>query len=205
MTSYSAHPYGVEPEGNAYFEANPPALRAPGLGAMRVLSDTQLLDFLTWLDGRSLSGLCVASSALRCFASFEDLWKGVALERSVASGAALRFAGGSWKATVIGQPRAAGVTTRLFSDVLYHPQRLVASGPLGCSIDAADRGGCARTAAADLSVERFVADFETKGVPLIIEGGCMVDAAKPLWDRDELLGDFIILLLQNMTKYFTLN
>ena len=184
------HPYyGIEPEGNAWLVPNPPAVRAPGLGGMRVLNDTLVLELLAWADGPSLAALCVASGSLRCFASFEELWKGVALERAAASGVPLRYSHSSWKATILERERC-DVTRRLFSDVLYHPQRLVAAGPLGRSIDASDRGSCARAAAADLTVERFVAEFETAGVPLIIEGGCGVDAAKPLWDRAELLSRF---------------
>ena len=192
----NAHPYGVEPEGNAWCcpGTSVASARCPGLGVLARLDDATLINELfAWVDGPSLCVLCVASGALRCYASLEDLWKGVYLRRCGDRGAPLKYAHGSWKATTLGRARASRVTRRVFSDVLYHPHRLARGEPLGRSLEGLeDVGTCARERADGLSVERFVADYETAGVPVVIEGGCGADAAKALWDRgalEERFGD----------------
>ena len=192
MADRLAHPFGVEPEGNAWCCAGTSvaAARSPGLGRIALLDDALIVnELLAWVDGASLCGLCVASGALRCYASLEDLWKGIYLRRCGASGAPLRYAMGSWKCTTLGRARRA-VSRRVFSDVLYHPHRLARGEPLGRTLDRDDVGACARERAASLTTERFVADYEAAGVPVVIEGGCAADAAKPLWDRGELVRRF---------------
>ena len=83
-----AHPFGVEPEGNEWCCAGTSvaAARSPGLGRIALLDDALIVnELLAWVDGASLCGLCVASGALRCYASLEDLWKGIYLRRCGAS------------------------------------------------------------------------------------------------------------------------
>ncbi|KAH8048194.1 hypothetical protein JL720_15907 [Aureococcus anophagefferens] len=105
------------------------------LGRIALFDDALIVnELLAWVDGASLCGLCVASGALRCYASLEDLWKGIYLRRCARSGAPLRYAMGSWKCTTLGRARRA-VSRRVFSDAA--------------------------------------------GVPVVIEGGCAADAAKP--------------------------
>ena len=185
------HPYGVEPEGNAWLGGGSVAgARGPGLGALAALRDATLLELLGALGGRDLCALCVASGTLRCYASFEDLWRGVALRRAGAAGAPVVYAERSWKRSAVGRPRARGVARAVYSDALYHPHRLAHAAPLARTLAADDVGGCARRPAAELTVDDFVRDFEAPGVPVVIEGGAAAAAADPLWDRDALVAKF---------------
>ena len=116
------HPYGVAPAGSAFARNLSIATSRRGLGQLATVDDATVLHALGYADGASLCVLAIASGALRCFASTEDLWRGVALRRAGDDGA-ITYRGGSWKQSVVGAPRA-NVAKRLFSDALYHSRRL---------------------------------------------------------------------------------
>ena len=51
------HPYGVQPEGNMYFDDTGGACRRDGLGLLAALSDDQLIDVLSELGHKELCAL----------------------------------------------------------------------------------------------------------------------------------------------------
>ena len=59
MSSSFLHPHGVLPEGNIFFSdgqlIHQSQLRASGLGGLSVLTDTLLVDLLTFCDEKSLA------------------------------------------------------------------------------------------------------------------------------------------------------
>ena len=116
QTTIPPHPYGVEPAGSAFARNLSIATSRRGLGQLATVDDATVLHALGYADGASLCALAIASGALRCFASTEDLWRGVALRRAGDDGA-ITYRGGSWKQSVVGAPRA-NVAKRLFSDAL---------------------------------------------------------------------------------------
>ena len=138
QTTIPPHPYGVEPAGSAFARNLSIATSRRGLGQLATVDDATVLHALGYADGSALCALAIASGALRCFASTEDLWRGVALRRAGDDGA-ITYRGGSWKQSVVGAPRA-NVAKRLFSDALYHSHRLVHAAPLSSS----GLGSCAR-------------------------------------------------------------
>lgn len=122
QSSIPPHPYGVEPAGSAFARNLSIAVSRRGLGHLATVDDATVLHVLGYADGAALCALAIASGALRCFTSSEDLWRAVALRRAGDDGA-LTYRGGSWKQSVVGAPRA-NVAKRLFSDALYHSHRL---------------------------------------------------------------------------------
>lgn len=73
------HPLGVQPCGNAFLSPDV-STREAGLGDLARLSDAFVLRVVEALDVRSVGRLMVVSKAMRCFASYEEIWKKFVLE-----------------------------------------------------------------------------------------------------------------------------
>lgn len=71
-----AHPYGVQPLGNAVF-ADPkfPDARISGLGVLARLRDETLTQILSFLRPEEAARFCVLSKAAYILASQESLWR----------------------------------------------------------------------------------------------------------------------------------
>jgi hypothetical protein len=102
-------------------------VRARGLGALAVLPDELLVALLGELPPAALAALAATSRAARAFATHEELWKALALERAPSK---WRYRG-SWRETALaalGPPGAAAAAAaappphphpRLYSDLLH--------------------------------------------------------------------------------------
>lgn len=112
-TAPPPHPYGVEPSGNAFARGESVAAWRRGLGKIGAFDDATILSLLGWLDAPALCAVCVASSASRAFASFEDLWRNVALCRFGARGEAMTYRN-CWKETVVGARRRDVAARRVY-------------------------------------------------------------------------------------------
>lgn len=180
----SAHPYGVEPLGNVLVDGGDHSVRCSGLGALAALDDECVLEVLEFLLGEDLARLSRASRAAYAFAHHEDLWRALAVGANPPRGIAFS---GSWKATVVAAEQsarrgpaaadaaAAAAVVRhvpiqvrgLYSDALF--QRWF-SYSVGLRPDMLSRDNMERRAAASMSVEEFVRDFEAPGRPVLITG-----------------------------------
>lgn len=95
----SVHPYGIKPEGNAIMDSllkKTVPCRDRGLGHMRVLPDSLLLNVLSYLDGKSLAKLSPCSQSLYVFSHHEDLWRTLTL---TTYGSDWIFSENGWKQT----------------------------------------------------------------------------------------------------------
>lgn len=75
-----AHPYGVKPWGNFYFDGikreDVEKVRADGLGLFSVLEDELIMEVFVYFDcPRSMAFLGAASKIMWAFASEEEIWK----------------------------------------------------------------------------------------------------------------------------------
>ena len=117
---------GVVPEGNAFFDGFEVArrLRRRGLGdALASLSDGTLLEIVQSCSTSTLCALCCVSRGIRCFASFEDLWR----ERFLETMGSVFEWHGTWKATLLKTTPFEISGAALYSDLLYQPQRIVSA------------------------------------------------------------------------------
>lgn len=77
----AAHPYGVKPQGNAFF-ASPSSLkvRANGLGpSFHRLKDETLIDLLSFFSIGDLANMSVTSRGMYVFCHHSDLWRDLVL------------------------------------------------------------------------------------------------------------------------------
>lgn len=118
------HPQGVKPEGNAFMDSlsGIRPVRDTGLGPhFSKFSDSQLLEFLTYLDAPSLAQLSQTSQAMYAFSSHDDVWRTLTLK---SFGASFTFAK-SWRSTFIKRaygkhvPEASLCLRGMYSDLLF--------------------------------------------------------------------------------------
>lgn len=168
-----AHPYGCEPEGNAWIAtASGPPARGPGLGYLRALPDEMLLDLLSsYLDAKDLGRLACASKALYVFSHQEDVWRAHVLTkfsgRFTPSPAGWK---GAYYATATGRSPETYVhrpirVERFYSDLLFK-SFLCANAEFSAEWVKHDR--IERRSAKDFTVEEFIRDFESVNRPVII-------------------------------------
>ena len=89
MQASTGHPLGILPRGNLLVLGGEDT-RSIGLGDLAVLSDELLLGILAELPARTLATAGLASRALYCFCSHDDLWRTLALEVSMCATATAR-------------------------------------------------------------------------------------------------------------------
>lgn len=77
----SAHPYGVKPQGNAFFASNSSLqVRANGLGSsFRRLKDETLIDMLSFFSSGDLARMSSTSRGMYVFCHHSDLWRDLVL------------------------------------------------------------------------------------------------------------------------------
>ena len=81
MASCIQHPYGVQPLGNAFLEANHDVIlmRQNGLGKLAFFTDEILLDLLSFCSANDLANLNCCSRALYVYSMHSELWRDMML------------------------------------------------------------------------------------------------------------------------------
>ena len=182
------HPYGVRPSGDALLAPIPLArVRGSGLGRLAPCPDEALLEVLGALDARSLCRTAVVSRALYVFAHHGDLWRNLALQqlggkapvqfwhswKDTCARDASRGRSGSTADAKLAVPRHVPLrVSGVFSDTLFRPWCCCACElrPAWVAEPDAPGGSGARAVPrrAELSVRRFVDEFERPNRPVII-------------------------------------
>lgn len=169
-------------------------VRDLGLGELRQLPDAAVEEVVSYCDCADLLRVSAASRALYVFAHSDDVWKHLTLFALRKDGKF--FYDRSWKQTYINTrwrtagrdgaaPSHAALAVRdFYSDALYAPYR-DAHTPIP------ERWLRAQTVrkvpAAGLTRERFVAEYESQGIPVVLSGAAESWPAYRLWDAPYLL------------------
>lgn len=170
----SVHPYGVKPEGNAImdmFLKKVTPCRDKGLGYMRVLPDSLLLNVLSYLDGKSLAKLSPCSKSLYVFSHHEDLWRTLTL---TTYGSDWVYSKDGWKQTFRAKEMNVHPDTLshkplkiegFYSDYLFKTHICSAADidPKWLSFD-----NLPRRSYKEMSLADFRSEFEDKNLPVII-------------------------------------
>jgi hypothetical protein len=185
------HPNGVLPGGNAFI-AGPSAMitRYNGLGSLSKLTDEQLADWLTYLDGVTLGKLSRVSKVLYVFSQLETLWRDLVLLHT--KGKHINFIR-SWKITyaaliaptkVPSIPSSPIKVKSFYSEYLFH-QWLCCSYDVEKSIPGFFKPDeIPRVSAKDLTIEEFIEQFEKPNKPVIITDGVSHWPALKKWNKE---------------------
>jgi len=170
------HPFNVVPEGNAFLLKGEDACeerllrRDHGLGVLGSLPDRLFIHVLECLDWKSLGRMSICSRMCFVFCSHEPLWRDLALEHFKCEALDRLQFKGTWRLTLLRQPSIYSLPVELLiaSDELYRPFQF-ASGEI-------EEFWLRREVVEirdyqTLNVEEFVADFESKRVPVVIKNG----------------------------------
>jgi hypothetical protein len=168
------HPYGVKPPGNAYLASSSARqLRCNGLGQdLNRLSDEVLIDLLSFCDAASLVTLARASRALYVYAHNSDLWRDLTLTRFLNG---IKFVA-TWKdtyASMVDSNTALHVPLEvegIYSHYLYRPWLCRFSDLDEACPGFSRHNDIARIHTNDLSVDKFVSQYEKVNTPVIIAG-----------------------------------
>ncbi|KAL6049812.1 tRNA wybutosine-synthesizing protein 4 [Balamuthia mandrillaris] len=185
----SFHPYGVKPWGNFYFSDQADSCRDSGLGAIAVLEDSVVMELLHWCSAKDLCCLAQASKALYVFCHEEEPWKALCLSNF---GGDFQFQG-SWKETYqhkakpdFAVPHVPLQVTNFYSDTLLEPWHCITmSLERFAAVDNIDRRS-------GLSVEDFIAEYETPNKPVIITDIVTDWPAfkEQKWSKENLLANY---------------
>ncbi len=180
------HPNGVLPEGNILFAGGSNregSVRADGLGLLQRLSDSLIADVLALCDGQSLARCSKVSKVLYVFCQLDYLWRDLVLLRTKGEGISFQQ---TWRDTYKhlihpshpchSSPGPQILLTGFYSQFLFHSWLCahyefddVAPGFLR-------HEDIPRVSAKNLTVERFIEDYEIPNRPVII-----VDALSEQW------------------------
>lgn len=188
VLTHGGHPYGVQPWGNLYLQDNLNVFelaRHKGLGRLSCLGDEDVLNILEFLDYRDLCRFAAVSKSFYIFCHHSDLWRTLVLTDL---GNNFEFAE-SWKETyrIAKAPQFALkhvpiMVNDFFSDLLFQPWYCASVGirPEWIEIDNIERRR-------NLSVQQFIAEYESKNKPVIITDCVTHWPAYERWDRQYLL------------------
>lgn len=204
------HPYGVKPLGNLLLSAEERTSfgrkRIESLGEFSRFTDELILEILSYLDGYSLARAVCSSRFLYCFASAEEFWRSLVIEKT---GGSFEY-DTSWKRTFAAQNSSEkqseqrDLTLGIASDILFRPWycasvRISQTWLRTQNVDTVEN---------TISSEEFLDRFEGKLRPVVIKGGARTWPAFQKWDRrylEDVGGDTRFIAgeaLISMKQYF---
>jgi hypothetical protein len=187
-----SHPYGALPFGNIFLSSSD-AVRQNGLGDMRSLNDEQVVSVLQFLDAKDLSNAVLASRFLYVTGHHEELWRDLTLRKFGSTGFDFQC---SWKDTYVYTELKGREEISIFcehkpismdgiySDTFFRSW-LCRSFALQDSWLAVNNV-CTENAN-DLTIERFLSEYEEKNIPVVVKGATTFWPASQKWDKDYLL------------------
>ena len=190
FTTNLKHPYGVLPPGNQFI-ASPEDLlvRPKGLGRMKCIHDDELvLEILSFCSFKDLGALNCCSRAMYVYSMHNELWRDLVL-RICKDNFCFE---NSWKDTFAKHVSNTNSIHRpiivrgIYSHALYQSWLC-----RNLDLESACPGffefsNISRLESTDLSVERFVKEFEVPNKPVIIRGVVTSWPAYEKWDLDYL-------------------
>ncbi|KNC54452.1 F-box protein [Thecamonas trahens ATCC 50062] len=188
MTAIPEHPRGVVPQGNALVPGAAASIRASGLGAFAVFSDSDLLDLLKRLGVWAVGKLAQCSRAMYTYANEEEIWRAVVLADDGLCG--FGFVD-SWRTTWLTMHASEKISAEYMAEMMAG--RGLKAGPWrGLYSDYLAQGWdetIERIKASEVSVEEFVARYDRENVPVVIEGAIehWPAVAERLWSKDALV------------------
>eukprot|EP00897_Mesotaenium_endlicherianum_P000489 jgi/Mesen1/10440/ME000082S09943 len=181
------HSYGVQPLGNMFLSSSGINTRDTGLGNLKVLSDTTVLEILSLLGPRDTCRLALVSRGFYVYAHHEELWRTWTLEKL---GGQFDF-DHNWKRTYqqgalpnndTWKPHKPMKVRGFYSDHLFQSW-LCASVEVKPEWVARDN----IPRRCELSLEDFIRDFEEPGRPVIITDALATWPALQKWDHEYLV------------------
>ena len=159
------HPLGVKPGGNIWLAQDVAVMRATrraSLGLFCAISEELLLEVLSFSDSDDLISLSAVSHHCRAFSFHPDLWRDLFWSSSRGN----RNFTTSWRDSHLGVSCLDPTPVRnVFSDVLFGPYRASGLTPTSAWIA---RENIDRVSFKDMSVERFIEEYEKRNKPVII-------------------------------------
>ncbi|KAK3300948.1 uncharacterized protein B0H64DRAFT_334574 [Chaetomium fimeti] len=120
-SSVPPHPFGIKPLGNKYFFNGEDARTS--LGVLQIVPDEILMQFLEYLDARTLRLFGYTCKFLLGCCMADDIWKAIFLESDLGNKSSFEWRG-SWRATVLDLSPEQSIRvdcSSVFSDVLHRP------------------------------------------------------------------------------------
>lgn len=175
--SLRKHPLGIKPSGNALTANGDLSL---SIGSFRRIPDELLLLVLEYLDKDSLFALSHACKALFAFATYDQIWRELAVDRADHD---LTWRG-SWRSSVLKLPPLPKIDCRhLFSDALYRPFQCTHASLTPYFNNIPVRNQIKRFH--DLSIEEF--NRQWSNVPFILTEPVKKWSAFREWDEQSFL------------------
>ena len=189
------HPYGAKALGNYLLENNSSHdVRNLGLGRLALLSDENILELLSYLNGKDLAIMNKISRAMYVFSSHDVLWRNLVLSLSPES---LRFIN-NWKDSFVYlYCHKFSITNRIrehvpikvsgiYSDAIHRAWYCCTFDFQGNCRSFYDHCDVPRIRTERLSIWRFVNDFEVPNKPVIICNIVNKWPAFKLWNEEYL-------------------
>ena len=203
MSSYyveSHHPYGVKPEGNAFLASvDLLNVRLNGLGRLKCLNDEVLLEILSYFNGPEIVKLIYTSKTLYVYCHYTDIWRDIMLREweNNAQSYPIKYCY-TWKDTYVSSycernniakpkiPHQPLIVDGIYSNLLYRSWACHE-----CNYEKSCQGfwtndDVPHIEADKLTIEEFIANYETQNRPVVIKD-CINDwSALRTWTKDYL-------------------
>lgn len=207
-----SHPKGVVPEGNLLFSTNANAqlrLRSNGLGRLFYrMTDEQMVEFLSFLDAGSLIHLSMTSRVFHIFCTLDFIWRDVVLTECDRKHQTIDF-DSTWRKTYYLMCNKVRGVTQIPDFVNIRVDGLPSGflfkqwlcGNIRFERDVPNffkHQDIPIVQAEEMSVERFVNEFERPNLPVIIRNAVNDWPAMQKW-RDD---DYLKSICENVHKTF---
>lgn len=192
-----SHPNGVVPEGNLLFSSNVRAslrLRSDGLGLFYRMTDEQIIELLSFFDAESLIRLCMTSRVFHIFCTLDFVWRDIVLRECEKTHQTIQFQS-TWRKTYYNMrgieiPQFLNVRVDGMPSGFLFKQWLC--GSIRFERDVPNffkHQDIPIISAAEMTVERFVREFELPNRPVIIRGAVDEWSAMKKWRDDAYLSE----------------
>ncbi|GFH55356.1 hypothetical protein CTEN210_11832 [Chaetoceros tenuissimus] len=186
-----SHPYGALPYGNI-FMAQSDAVRENGLGNLKCMNDEQIISIFQFLDGKSLANVVQASRFAYVAGHHDELWRDLVLRYFGKVGFDFQKC---WRDTFVHSTLKTNGKLEMF-------QNHVPISIKGIYSDTFFRSWLCRSFALqeswlsvnnvitedaeNLSLDRFLSEYEEKNIPLIVRGATKSWRASQKWNKEYL-------------------